>query len=225
MPPKSVTCAICGETVLKAQTLARKDGSRACRSHEGVSEEAQNLKEEEKALRDYSLNHPKKKLRSLGPASDALVDAYRAERKAFQERVSTHCWTCGKEGVGLREYFSQVLVTMKRLELRKEFDLLNLPVDIARLTGNLLPLAVIPFRNETDQGVLSRIQDRRVRDMVPLLSQMLLCGECARRLGFQERWDALFPTPTVEQVKNCAVMVEILDPHLTEMAKKKEEQS
>jgi hypothetical protein len=41
MPPKSVTCSVCSAEVLKAQTLARADGTRACRSHEGVADEAE----------------------------------------------------------------------------------------------------------------------------------------------------------------------------------------
>lgn len=37
MPPKEVTCKVCGETVLKSQTYAY-EGGRACKHHEGVEE-------------------------------------------------------------------------------------------------------------------------------------------------------------------------------------------
>ena len=40
MPPKTIKCAICSETVMKSQTYNIGDGKRACKSHEGVEQKS-----------------------------------------------------------------------------------------------------------------------------------------------------------------------------------------
>lgn len=97
MPPKTVKCSVCGQEVLKAQTLARADGTRACRSHPGVEEEGQKLKDKEHERREKETkpaynSHSKFMQRCAGlqtnlfprKADDILAEAAKFREEALE---------------------------------------------------------------------------------------------------------------------------------------------
>ena len=230
MPPKTVTCAICSEVVLKAQTLARSDGSRACRSHDGVTEEAEAKRAAERARLDKavsSFSSANERRWQIDPEEQRIRhESFAQEAADFRERVYTHCWTCGEYGLEGREFFSQALVAMKRLELRGDFNFFNYGQDVRKLMGNIALLLPIKSKNEVqDKAVIRHVRDQRIREIAPLLGFVLLCYQCGEKHGFKDRIEAMMPKPTWEQITNMAAIMPAMDPLLTEMAEKKEGQS
>ena len=205
MPPKTVTCSICSATVLKAQTLARADGTRACRSHEGVSAEAAKRQAAERERLDKAIESAGRPAWMSPAFTQAQLERqqlFEKEAAAFREHLYSHCWICGEEGLELREFFAQAMVAMKRLELRGEFNFLTMPLDVRKLMGNVRALGAIQLQEEViDRAVVKHIRERRVRDLVQFTRVVLFCPACAQKHGFMARWEALFPKPTWEQIR------------------------
>ncbi len=226
MPPKTVICAVCGQTVLKAQTYARADGSRACKTHEGVAEEAERLRAEQAVAAQQKREAPKRK--PWEPSEDLRNEEtrfYEEEAHQFREWANTHCWTCSREGISLRDYFANAMVAIERLQMRGEFNFLTMPQDIMRLQGNPLVLAMVPYDDDKDQRIYRAITNWKIKDIIHFLRCVNICVECAAKFGVQDRIDALLPKPTWEQVQAIMPAVVALEPVLKEMAEKKEREN
>lgn len=229
MPPKTVTCAVCQQEVLKAQTLARKDGSRACRSHENVQQEAEALKlaEQQRREKETAQFHTKKRFaldKAMGyrePDYDKIME----EGRQLREWSYSHCWTCGAEGISLREHFAQCLIAQKRLQLRGEWNFLTLNQDMAKLMGKQTVLAMLPYDDQKDERLRRLITNRKIRDIIHFLRSIHMCIGCIDKHGMRDRLDALMPKPTMEQLEAMMPVTAMLDPLLEEMAKKKEEEN
>lgn len=225
MPPKTVTCSICNQEVLKAQTLARKDGSRACRSHEGVEQEALELHNADQ----------KRKAQELAAASKPKFrrDEYphRAmpsweESQAWGAHVRSHCWVCDQEGMSLREFYAEKLIAMQCLKLRGEpFNFFTLNQDIAKLMPGTRALVTLPYDDTKDKELRQLVKDYKIRDLLHFIRYVQICGDCIHKHGYQHRLDALMPHPTWEQLMNFMPISMALEPLIEEMAKIKENQS
>lgn len=226
MPPKSVTCSICTTEVLKSQTLARADGSRACRSHEGVANEAEARQAAERARLDVAIAKANRPWMGIPEPTDASRLAFEKEAAEFREHIYSHCWTCGEYGLEGREFFAQAMVAMKRLQMRGEFNFFSMPTDVRKLMGNIPMLSAIKLGDSVqDRAVVKHVSDRRVRDLVPLLGFVLLCVPCIDKHGFKARLEALLPKPTWDQIEAMLPVVAGMEPVLRAMAEKKEGQS
>lgn len=231
MPPKTVPCLICNLMVPKSQTVARADGNRVCRSHPGVEEMAQKLREEEKQRRAKEVSHSqaeldakqRQKFRSYDHAPD--LDKALADAAKFREEAYSHCWTCGREGIPLREHYAQCLIASKRLQLRGEWNFLSLSKDMDELMGHPVVLACLPYHEETDKRILRDITDRRIKDIIHFLRFVNMCVECIDKHKVRDRLEALMPKPTWEQLEAMMPVVTALDPLLEVLAEKKERQS
>ncbi len=231
MPPKTVTCSICSAEVLKAQTLARTDGTRACRSHDGVADEAEQRLAAERAKLDKSIEA------AAVPYWHRNTETRREEQAAFsadwekkaaewREHLYSHCWTCGEEGLEGGEFFAQAMIAMKRLELRGEFSFLNMGEDVRKLMGGIRLLVPFQSKDEAiDRAVIKHVKDKRVRDILHFIRFVLLCPPCADKHGFKKRLDDMMPKPTWEQLQNMLPVVAGMEPLLRVMAEKKEGQS
>ena len=225
MPPKQVTCSICNEIVNKSQTLALKNGTRGCRTHPEVQTDADELKQAEQKRRKMDAETPKKRFpwqRDAEPYQEP------EHLKAYRERAHTHCWICDTEGVGQREFFTQVVIAMTRLEIRGEFDFLRFPQQIKPLMKGVKPLFMISYDPDVkDKGVPSRIQDRRIRGASSLMRHVLLCNDCISKLGWDDRLKAMIEAaqPTWEQVKAFMPTMALLDPVIRAAAEKQENES
>jgi hypothetical protein len=232
MPPKSVTCSICSAEVLKAQTLARADGTRACRSHEGVADEAEKRLAAERAEREKhdleTVNaRVREQWRTHEQAEHAAFSAnWEKEAAEWREKIYSHCWTCGEYGLEGREFFAQALIAMKRLEMRREFNFLSVGPDVRKFMGNVQLLSPIKLGTEVvDRAVVKHVTERKLREIVPLMGFVLLCPPCCDKHGFKKRLEDMMPKPTWEQLEAMMPVVAGLDPLLREMAEKKEGQS
>ena len=231
MPPKSVTCSICSAEVLKAQTLARADGTRACRSHEGVADEAEKRLAAERAEREKhdleTVNaRVREQWRTHERADQAAFSAnWEKEAAEYRAYIYSHCWACAAEGLEWGEFWSQAMIASKRLQLRGEFNFMSYGTDVRKLMGNIALLAPIPWKNEiTDRAVVKHLY-KKVREIVPLIGFMLLCPKCCTKHGFGIRFDELMPKPTWEQLEAIMPVTMAIDPLVTALAEKKEKQS
>ena len=228
MPPKSVTCSICSAEVLKAQTLARADGTRACRSHEGVADEAEKRLTAERAEREkHDLERVSASARERQSLMHVLSPDWEAEAAAHREYVYSHCWTCEAEGLEGREFFAQAMIAMKRLQMRGEFTLMGgtMAEDIRKLMGDVRLLMLIKLGTEVvDRAVVKHVM-KRVREAAPFLGFVLLCPPCCDKHGFRQRVDDMMPKPTWGQVEAMLPVVAGMEPLLRVLAEKKERQS
>lgn len=227
MPPKTITCSVCSQSVLKAQTLARADGSRACRSHDGVTAEAEKLAEAEISRREKAIRNAGRP--SWADDRDHMVGmraaGFEQQAAEFREYIYSHCWTCNEEGLEAHGFFTQALIASKRLELRGEFNFLSYGHDVRTLMGNIRLLTPIKLEDKVVDRAITKHVNKRVRDILHLLGFVLICPECARKHGFGERLDAMMPKPTWEQIEAMAPITAAIDPLVTAMAEKKEKQS
>lgn len=229
MPPKTVTCSICNQEVLKAHTLARKDGSRACRSHSEVETEAKDLQlaDHNRRIKEFHTFKSKRHQHETPEHRRERELKFETELAPWREYVHTHCWVCERPGISLQEFYFKQLVAMKRLELRGEpFNLLTMWQDVAKLMDGEIPLIRIPYNEQTDRKMQHLVKDKKLRDLLWAIHQLQLCGDCVNKYGFRERFEAMMPEPTWEQLRDVrAVAQVILDPVLKELAEKKEGQS
>lgn len=234
MPPKTVTCAVCQQEVLKAQTLARKDGSRACRTHEGVQQEAQALhvQEQQRRAKETVPHHSARRCAALSKGyrptdlerGQHVRDVMEEGRK-LREWAYSHCWTCGAEGISLREHFAQCLIAQKRLQLRGEWNFLTLPQDMAKLMGPQVVLAMLPYDDRKDEKLRRLLTNRKIKDLIHFLRTIHMCITCIDKHGVRDRLEALLPKPTWEQLEAFMPVTALLDPLITEMAEKKENEN
>jgi len=222
MPPKMVRCSICKETVLKSKTYALADGTRACRSHDGVGEEANKLHEQDK---ERLKKEVEKKKKSFGGSKEPDLSKFIEDGRKFREEANTHCWTCGAEGIPAKEYFAECIVAIERLKIRGEMNFLTLNNDINKLMGNPVVLFTLPYSDEEDKEIYRSIRNRKIKDIIHFLKCVNMCKECASKFKVNDRLEALFPKPTWEQIQNMMSVVASLDPVIKEMAEKKEKQN
>jgi len=102
MPPKTVKCDICGEEVLKRQTLAIADGKRACRSHEETEDKATDQQNKIKAEQQRKLKALEK--RKFPKSNNKFV-------------FGPKCSKCCKLGVRQQEFFLNILIAWQKYEI------------------------------------------------------------------------------------------------------------
>jgi len=221
MPPKMVKCSVCNETVLKSKTYALADGTRACRSHEGVGEEAKKLREQDK---ERLRKEVAEKRKPFSHSKEFNLDKFIEDGRKFREEANTHCWTCGAEGIPAVEYFTESIVAIERLKIRGEFNFLTFSDDIYKLLGNPVVLFTLPYSDE-DKEIYRSIRNRKVKDIIHFLRSVNMCKECVNKFKVNDRLEALFPKPTWEQLQNMMPVVSSLDPFIKEIAEKKETQN
>jgi len=225
MPPKTVTCSICNQEVLKSKTWARADGTRACRNHDGIAEEAQKLQEQDKQRLAKETTHREHAQETRWKKDATAHEQFKREAKKLREYADSHCWTCGREGISQQEYWANVMVAQKRLELRGEFNLLTLQEDIQKLTPGYKVLIYIPYNDEKDHKIRQAITDRRFKDIIHLLRRVNMCGPCIETFGVKDRYTEQLPDVSIDQLEALMPVVDLIDPLLTEIAKRKETQN
>lgn len=222
MPPKMVICSVCNQEVLKARTLARKDGTRACRNHPGVEEESADKQKQEKLEKeraDKERNDKRNDMFKSHSTSNALEELAEFRKWAFN-----HCWTCSREGTPIREHYFNVIVAQKRLQLRGEFNFLSLGEDAKKLLGYDVAevLAPVPYDDIKDKQIARAITNRRIKEILWVLSRVNMCIGCVDKFGMRERFESTLPKPTWEQMQVMMPVVDAISPLVEELAKEKE---
>lgn len=206
MPPKTVTCSFpgCGESVMKSQTYAtgKKDSEgnplRACKTHEGVKEKAEELKEQQSSKQKRAANKPPltnahqkyfkqqerkeeryKETIRRNYEEEMLEDFGEIQPTPQQIWIDTHCWVCEQECMSFREANFRILIDMAK----------------AKLTNNKIDFIdtdKIRYRfNITDEqlGLYKKWKSRfhiSTRPIIELIRMIQLCKGCQEITGIKK---------------------------------------
>ena len=96
MPPKTTTCSICNQEVLKSQTLMKADGTRACRSHSGVEDEAKLLKERDQNRINREIKNKKKRFNNSTNNSRLRQPSSKRPTKNWNRSAIPSLMICGR---------------------------------------------------------------------------------------------------------------------------------
>jgi len=205
--PKKTTCSICGEKVLKSQTYHVGDGKRACKKHEGVTEQAH-------AAQDKIKKDNKKAEEARQATIKRSKEKHTFNFEDAAKWANETCWFCGKKGRPLSELFTRQLVALEKLKLKGNFSaFFNNPAAVVREAGFpegtiFLNRIVIPDerRKEIIGKVRGGFDKQGCADMAGFV---LSCPHCAKKLGLQFMPDA----PKVD-LKTLAVFGSLYDKEL-----------
>jgi len=189
MPPKTITCSVCGEEVPKSQTYATGEKSddgkplRACKSHEGVMEKAEQMRADNiKRLRDQpkKREEEKKKRRRRSELDFSKIDR-------FAHWAWTHCWICERPGIFVADAYKLLLVAMEKAKIRG--DNIN-PLDGAQLIkyiGTMPNVRCVFHRFALDNKGMKLYEEwkarfhKKTRAGIEMLRIVQLCTECQKR--------------------------------------------
>lgn len=218
MPPKTIKCSVCAADVLKASTLARADGSRACRSHEGIVAEADVLRARDKARLDKAIDNSNK------PSAPSYN--FDEELEAQRRKVNEHCWLCECEGVPVQQHLMDVMVASKRLQLAGTFNFMTFPEDVKKLLGPRNVLVRMPLKNDgIDKAVLCHIKQHSLLQVADILNLITICITCGDKHGFKARIDDMMAPKVMPDLDTMLMLGSALDPLLDEMAQKKNKEN
>ena len=182
MPPPKVKCEVCGELVLKVQTVCIGENSdgpiRVCTTHPNA-----NLSEEWKKRQKH-------------------VEKMNQERfKQETERKNTpwhvpkglECWHCHKQAIRGQEHHLRMLVTFEKMILKgaSPFDFETMK----REYGEVKPIVVLVPVKENDILVKQTQEGWALCTMSG--GHLLICQDCAKEYGLLKEWQqALCPSTT-----------------------------
>lgn len=101
MALKQVICSICSQTVLKAQTAHIGNGKRACKSHDGVADQA------DKAQQQLADKH-------------AVGRTIKPKRQLLEWKPTTikpTCCVCGCDGISYQEFMLEIMVASRKVNV------------------------------------------------------------------------------------------------------------
>ena len=230
MPPKTVTCIICGESVLKSQTSfvpkgfsyrlnesetichTLKEAGRACKTHTGVDEIKEILTETQKAKSQQNNLPPK---RSYDPSKDPFNGPLKDPK--------TTCWTCGKNGTEHQEYMIQNMIAMKELEAEGNIKWILDPSILhnkVKENGVLPPIVLIEV-TEKEKDILNYVKEpfKFTAEMIHMVG---MCPGCIHNLkmkeALQRQFDKRCETMTPEKIALSTVIME--ESGVTDLIKK-----
>jgi hypothetical protein len=208
MPPKEVKCEICGNIVLKSQTLSIKNGGRACREHEGTQEQSKQIQLQQKESLQKSIERKEKKYKPMEDYD------YSSMTKKYNV-----CWKCGCEGTSLQEYYLQCAVAMEKINMvGAEWNFFDLPFQIKKFISkeHQIPLIRISIKNKPEVIEKIKYKNRLIAKFVGLIQ---VCPECLKRVGLDEEWkDQVRKNMPKIDLKTAYLFGSLLKPELTKMA-------
>lgn len=201
MPIKQVVCSICKQTVNKAVTYSVGGSDRACKSHEGVVQKKEQLKE--------SLE---KKLRGQ-------MDSMKKRQENFQKSGSpdwsgndgVKCWVCMNPGLRQDEFYSRLLIEMAKYE--KVHGKVWFPFD-PQAPKLMKDRCIFVLDSEKAAPAV-----KYIRDDFKVLTQMgggivAICGGCCHTLKID-------PLPKMEaSLEELVLLGALMKPAIDEMAVK-----
>ena len=218
MPPKKVTCCICGQDVLKAQTYATgekdEDGTplRACKEHEGVVEKKEALqKEQQEKVKDEMerLRTPWHKR----PENQSHDEQFSKAMIQAQENAQwgwEHCWCCEQPGIMMADVFKLQLVVMEKMRVFgmdwNPFDPESRKQERKIMKGLMDELGAkcVFHRFEMDAKMKENYKlwklriNFKVRPAAEMLGIIQLCFDCQKRTGIVYDLEANMPKPNLE---------------------------
>lgn len=215
MPPKMTTCSICNQEVMKSQTAALGDGTRACKSHDGVLETQEELKGLAGARRRKLLKKPVK--RSRYPKT-TMTDP----NGGFDKR----CFICNKLGIHESDHAGRMLMAMAKYKEKtgKNFNILLPKPDDMKIfrecmrspnaidDRELTPLHIYPA--EDNKHVIKHLNEI-ARMGLGIIPYIAACPECVKSYKLT-REEA---KPTLEQMHMLGTVVNCMEGDMAELAR------
>lgn len=174
MPPKTVTCEICKEQVMKAQTLAYKEG-RACRKHEGVQEYSEQIQAQQKQTLTKSIEKHERK--------------YAPREYVPLEIRMMKCWKCGCEGTSLQNYYLQCAVAMEKMHIvGAQFNFFDMHIKLKEFIPKefKVPLIIISM-GDKKKSILNQFRFKQ-QQIVEISDLIQVCPTCLKLIGLEKKF-------------------------------------
>ena len=210
MPIPRVICCVCGQEVNKAQTLHIGDGKRACKSHEGTEEASKRECEKIEQKRQEGSKRPEK------------PDYHTSEPTTFQPI----CTICGKVGIRQEEWYTRLMIEMKKYEITHNKTINPLIDDIRKVGGPLVGVSCLFYVMWRGENTKIRVPFRVYEFIKMQLSMgieepvLLVCQDCVQKARFitlaQERSEQLIENDMFFRM--ASLIHAAIDPHITKTA-------
>jgi len=214
MPAPTTTCSICNETVLKAQTRHIGDGKRACKSHDGVMDKAEQVhsdalaKIHRKADEDKSRRQQRRK----------------EQEYVFDPQMRCHACNCAVEHASNLLFEAVVASKARQMQGDTSANLLTNPgpifEDVKAVKGDVVGCLVYDHSElsaEEWQKVKNAVQSR-LRGGIEMFGFVCLCVNCVDKLGIPNKLKNL-PQPSLEQLTTIGA---VMDPVIEEVVKERQ---
>lgn len=208
MPPKTVTCSICGKDVMKSQTYSIGDGKRACKEHEGVVETKDKLLLQDK---QEKIRQEENKKKEWERKTDPIGYYVQRDPKKF-------CWCCVKEGITIQQYnFGRLIALSELFQLGEKLNFLD-PAAFHKQINDRIPgadkvLFMIKVNSQDDD--LMRRLNRDYRDVMAFTGLLNICSGCAKNLNLLNTIDEQYFKPmrdkkiTFEEMSHNYAIMEV----------------
>lgn len=226
MPIPTCECSVCHQVVNKAQTYAIGDGKRACKSHQGVVEQAQALQDKAKADKEAA---EERKRRAEAQRRQEREERFQPDPGIAHWR-DFECWTCGREALPLQVYFSRQLIALEKQKLRggneyvkamlgdqqaHEQNLKDMGFPVGTIFYRELPLPDIETDRAKRERIIHDIKGRSRQAAVAIIGVVHLCANCCKKYGLE-----FFPPPPKINLTTMALLGSMSTPNLTAIAQK-----
>ncbi len=195
MPIKQVLCSVCKTLVNKAQTYHIGGLDRACKSHEGVIQKKDTLKEQQEnqaeRKRRRDVDHPPR-------------------NGGWSGTFGLKCWVCMNPGIRQEEYFTKVLVEMEK-QKKIHGRLLN-PLD-PKYAIRIGERCIFILCQDKVNSALKYVRED-FNQLVGMSGALAICGPCCRVCKI----DPLPPVNFDDLVRGSAMYSAFLEPVIEAVA-------
>lgn len=186
MPPM-VTCSICKGKLLKSKTLHIGNGDRACKTHQGVEEQARYAQEELRKEADRKKEEQEERQRKFRLSITSSRNWTSEEIKQDLWK-NYECWLCGEKGVHLQVWYQRIMIAHELVkisgnEISLEDYMLSDGVLQDAEIADLLPInrITLPADASSRQAIIDTIckKDRYLRTAIEISGFVQSCTVCA----------------------------------------------
>lgn len=225
MPIPTCICCICGQVVNKSTTYSVGPGHRACKSHQGVSDQAQAIQDKAKADKLAVEQREAEKKKRRWEESTSNPNFMENARKWSQET----CWTCGRPALPLQSFYNRMLVALQKSRIRGDHSATNAILlgdkeSVEQTQKDLgLPIGTIFYRAlELPQDHNERLKLLRdikggpdKREVANISGMIHICKDCCDKHGLKFE-----PEMPKIDLTTMAVLGAMLPPVFENIAKK-----
>lgn len=179
MPPKTCICAVCGENVLKSQTVAIANNQRVCKSHNEADQAKDFQNKQKETLATTRIRRKKHNF-----AEDF-------EQRAIDARETCYC--CGSKGHRIDIWLQLHLNASLNIQALTQLGAVHQQAtDAALNVGDLKNRRALFLINDV-RWVTSKVQPQ----FKPTVSFGfgMFCLDCINKIGLTRQYKHQYPTP------------------------------
>ena len=201
MPPPKITCAVCGQIVLKAQTVCIGKGPdgpvRCCKTHPEAAK-AESWRGEQQA------EHQEKR------KTEETDRKYRDGHFPHLGSTANICWCCQNPGIPIQQMWMMMLEENLRSEMEGRPVMELFDGTIAKRVkkriddaGTILLIRFADLTAEQMTPLWRSKMPKMFKDLLPLTRGAILCPKCAGECGLKYE-----PPPvTMGQIEASAIIL------------------